>query len=102
VDGTSLGLPVMGIHMHDVGFSLENRGVAPDLHVPIAPHDYAAGKDPQLEAAIAGAHRVLRRVPLEPQHGHKNAHHNPNHLPLVRCLCVSDTHCSGWVGVISG
>ena len=34
---------------------IENVGVAPDVGVSIAPHDYAAGRDPQLDAAIAEA-----------------------------------------------
>ena len=34
---------------------IENFGVAPDVGVSIAPHDYAAGRDPQLETAIAEA-----------------------------------------------
>ena len=34
---------------------IEIVGVAPDVGVSIAPHDYAAGRDPQLDAAIAEA-----------------------------------------------
>lgn len=37
VDGTCVGVPVMGIWMNDVGFALENAGVTPDIMVPIAP-----------------------------------------------------------------
>jgi tricorn protease len=36
-----------------VGWSVEGHGVDPDVDVPIAPHDWAAGHDPQLETAIA-------------------------------------------------
>jgi hypothetical protein len=49
----------MGIHMHDVGFSLENCGVQPDVQVPVAPHDFASSRDPQLDAAIEEATRLL-------------------------------------------
>ena len=35
------------------GWSVEGHGVDPDIDVPIAPHDWAAGRDPQLETAIA-------------------------------------------------
>lgn len=59
VDGTSLGIPVMGIHMHDVGFSLENCGVQPDMQVAMAPHDFATSRDPQLDAAIEEATKLL-------------------------------------------
>ena len=37
VDGTNLGLPVMGIFMNDVGYQLENSGVTPDIEVTISP-----------------------------------------------------------------
>jgi tricorn protease len=35
------------------GWSVEGHGVDPDVDVPIPPHDWAAGRDPQLETAIA-------------------------------------------------
>jgi tricorn protease len=31
---------------------VENHGVEPDVEVTIAPHDWAAGRDPQLDAAV--------------------------------------------------
>lgn len=34
------------------GWTVENYGVAPDVEVEIAPQDWAAGRDPQLEKAI--------------------------------------------------
>jgi tricorn protease len=34
------------------GWTVENYGVDPDIEVAIAPHDWAAGRDPQLEKAI--------------------------------------------------
>ncbi|SNR89683.1 hypothetical protein SAMN06265360_12926 [Haloechinothrix alba] len=39
----------------DIGYDLENRGAEPDIEVGIAPQDYVAGRDPQLERAIAVA-----------------------------------------------
>ena len=36
-----------------LGFKLENRGVDPDIVVPLTPADIAAGRDPQLERAVA-------------------------------------------------
>ena len=50
----------------ELGWSIENRGVDPDVEVVIAPQDWAAGIDPQLETAIAlatdalGAHPAAR------------------------------------------
>jgi tricorn protease len=43
-----------------VGWGVENYGTDPDLEVDIAPHDFAAGRDPQLERAIAEIKRLLR------------------------------------------
>src|SRR5690606_7250551 len=36
----------------DVGWAVENYGTDPDVVVEIAPHDWAAGDDPQLEAGV--------------------------------------------------
>jgi len=36
-----------------VGFGVENKGTEPDINVEIAPHDFANGRDPQLEEAIS-------------------------------------------------
>jgi tricorn protease len=46
---------------------VENHGVDPDVEVTIAPHDWAAGRDPQLEAAVRLALQALEgRTPLAP------------------------------------
>jgi len=40
---------------------------APDIEVPIAPHDWAAARDPQLDAAVRLAMQVLeQRTPAAP------------------------------------
>jgi tricorn protease len=44
-----------------VGWSVEGHGVGPDIEVPFAPHDWAAGRDPQLETAIASALGALEQ-----------------------------------------
>jgi tricorn protease len=46
------------------GWSVENRGVSPDVEVPITPADRRAGKDPQLDRAIAW---LLERLEKEPK-----------------------------------
>ena len=45
-----------------VGWSVEGHGVDPDIDVSIAPHDWAAGRDPQLETAIATVLAALEQV----------------------------------------
>jgi tricorn protease len=50
-----------------VGWSVEGHGVAPDIDVPFAPHDWAAARDPQLETAISTALAALgQQPPLQP------------------------------------
>jgi tricorn protease len=52
VDGTVTTQPEFGTWFHDVEFSVENYGTDPDIEVVIAPHDYGAGRDPQMDRAI--------------------------------------------------
>ncbi len=42
---------------------MENYGVDPDVEVHISPDDWAAGRDPQLEAAVTLA---LQRLETQP------------------------------------
>jgi tricorn protease len=42
---------------------VENWGVDPDHEVPIAPQDWAAGADPQLDSAVRLALEQLERKP---------------------------------------
>ena len=62
VDGTVVVHPAYAMHVHGEGWALENRGVEPDVAVPIAPHDAAAGHDPQLHAAVEAAVRRAREL----------------------------------------
>ncbi len=49
------------------GWSVEGHGVDPDIDVAIAPHDWAAGRDPQLETAIATVLAALEQQrPAQP------------------------------------
>lgn len=45
------------------GWALENSGVAPDIEVQITPEDRLAGRDPQLERAIAELMRMVKDDP---------------------------------------
>ncbi len=47
----------------DVGWEVENYGSEPDIEVEVAPQDYAAGRDPQLERAIAEIERIMQSSP---------------------------------------
>ncbi|GAA1971474.1 S41 family peptidase [Kitasatospora viridis] len=63
VDGTGVTQPKYGIWLEGYGWDLENRGVTPDVEVPVAPHQWAAGEDPQLAEAVRIA---LARLAAEP------------------------------------
>ena len=60
VDGTCVTHPAFAMHVHGAGWAIENRGVEPDVAVAVAPHDAAAGRDPQLCAAVEVAARRVR------------------------------------------
>ena len=47
VDGTWAAQPKYAWWFDGVGLAVENHGVEPDVEVPIAPHDWAAGRDPR-------------------------------------------------------
>src|SRR5690606_31852606 len=59
VDGTTTTQPEFAHWFEDVGFAIENYGTDPDIEVEIAPHDYAAGQDPQLERAVAELAKLM-------------------------------------------
>ena len=52
VDGTMVAQPKYAWWFAGVGWTVENHGVDPDVEVTIAPHDWAAGRDPQLGVTI--------------------------------------------------
>ncbi len=60
VDGTRVTQPQFAFWFKDVGWGVENYGTEPTIEVEIAPQDYAAGHDPQLERAIAEITEMLR------------------------------------------
>jgi len=51
IDGTTIRMPFRGWYLPD-GTDMENNGAEPDVRVPQTPADEAAGRDPQLEAAV--------------------------------------------------
>ncbi|HUG86462.1 MAG TPA: PDZ domain-containing protein [Euzebya sp.] len=66
VDGTITTQPGFAFWFDDVGWGVENYGTDPTHVVEIAPHDAAAGHDPQLDAAIALATEALDAGPVPP------------------------------------
>ncbi len=67
VDGTLVAQPKYAWWFADVGWAVENHGVDPDVEVTIAPHDWAAGRDPQLDTAVRLALQALeQRTPAAP------------------------------------
>ena len=68
VDGTMAAQPKYAWWFAGVGWTVENHGVDPDAEVTIAPHDWAAGRDPQLDTAVGWRCKRWRgaRPPLLP------------------------------------
>lgn len=64
VDGTITTQPEYSFWFEDVGWNVENYGTDPDIEVEFAPQDYVAGRDPQMERAIAEALRLLAERPI--------------------------------------
>jgi len=68
VDGGLTTQPQASFWFNDVGFGVENYGTDPDVVVDIAPQEWAAGTDPQLDRAISHISRELRKhKPADPE-----------------------------------
>ncbi|MCU0633279.1 MAG: PDZ domain-containing protein [Gemmatimonadaceae bacterium] len=63
VDGGGLVAPRIGFFNRDNQWDVENVGVAADIEVENTPKEMIAGRDPQLERAVAEAMRLLRERP---------------------------------------
>jgi tricorn protease len=63
MDGGSITAPSMAIWTPEDGWIVENEGVPPDIEVEQTPADLIAGRDPQLEKAIAIALKELEKNP---------------------------------------
>jgi tricorn protease len=68
VDGTETTQPEYSFWFRDVGWGVENHGTDPNIEVDNAPQDAAAGRDRQLETALATALQLVEgRQPELPQ-----------------------------------
>jgi tricorn protease len=65
VDGGSMIAPRGGFFTRDGKWAVENEGIAPDIDVENWPRDVIAGRDPQLERAVAEAMRLLKERPAD-------------------------------------
>jgi tricorn protease len=63
IDGGVTTQPEYSFWFEDVGWGVENYGTDPDIEVEITPEDWVAGRDPQLERAIAEVLRLLAENP---------------------------------------
>jgi tricorn protease len=72
IDGGVTTQPEYSFWFEDVGWGVENYGADPDIEVEITPEDWVAGRDPQLERAIAEALRLLaENPPVMPDFGNR-------------------------------
>ncbi len=63
IDGGFITAPNIAIWHPDGYWDVEGYGVDPDIEVENPPHEMAAGKDPQLEKAIAVVLDLLKKAP---------------------------------------
>lgn len=66
VDGGLITAPRGGFYNNEGEWAVENEGVAPDIEVEQTPKEVAAGRDPQLERAVAEALRLLENYDGQP------------------------------------
>jgi tricorn protease len=77
VDGTETTQPEFSFWFSDVGWGVENYGTDPTIEIDNAPQDAAAGRDRQLETALATTLDLIERAgPSKPQF-----HPRPNLAP---------------------
>jgi tricorn protease len=63
IDGGSVTAPNVAF-WDENGYRVENEGVAPDIVVEQYPREVMAGRDPQLERAIAEILQELKEAPV--------------------------------------
>jgi tricorn protease len=66
LDGGSITAPNLAFWTSEDGWLVENEGVPPDIEVEQTPADVIAGRDPQLERAIAIVLEELKKTPPSP------------------------------------
>jgi tricorn protease len=82
VEGTRFTVPRYAVWLDQFGWRLENRGVEPDVEVVVPPDASAAGRDPQLETAVAMAMDELAATPAaRPPHTSDRPSRRPPPLP---------------------
>jgi len=59
VDGGYTTQPEFSFWFKDVGWTIENYGVDPDIEVEITPQEYRAAQDPQLDRALAELEKIM-------------------------------------------
>lgn len=64
IDGSLTTQPEFGSWFNDVGYGVENYGTDPDIFVDIAPQDYKAGVEPQLDRAIEEINAEIKKNPV--------------------------------------
>ncbi len=64
IDGGSMIAPRGGFFTLDGKWAVENEGTAPDIDVENWPKEVIAGRDPQLERAVAEGLRLLKERPV--------------------------------------
>ena len=64
MDGGGVTAPRVAFYNRAGDWDVENHGVAPDYDVEITPKDWASGRDPQLEKAVALVMDALKKNPL--------------------------------------
>ncbi len=80
VDGGITTQPQYSFWFEDTGWGVENYGTDPDIEVEIRPQDYVAGRDPQLERAIA---EIMQRLSTEPPNLPDFSERPRLHLPTL-------------------
>jgi tricorn protease len=65
VDGGSMIAPRGGFFTREGKWAVENEGVGPDIEVENWPKEVIAGRDPQLERAVAEAMKMLGEKPVQ-------------------------------------
>ncbi|BFV59372.1 S41 family peptidase [Kitasatospora sp. CMC57] len=65
VDGTGVTQPKYAFWLEGYGWGVENHGIDPDVEVVIAPHQWAAGEDPQLAEGVRLALAALAGTPAK-------------------------------------
>ena len=78
VDLSIVTQPEYSFWFKDVGWQVENYGTDPDITIDIPPHDWAQGKDPQLDEAIQVILKTLKQNPPQlPEFGDRPQLHLP-------------------------